>query len=124
MAGCYYLARLTDKIRLEFLGQLSDEYRPYLFHKHGADTQFLNFFGLSKEEVIAAVKSSNNDDAQMAAWFEKRTGLDDAKRTSWNQFSENLGKEGYPMVRSLTWAKAHFLPQCTDPTIDTVFKAI
>ena len=57
MAGCYYLARLTDKIRLELVGQLSDDYRPYLFHRHGADTQFMNYFGLAKEEIEALQES-------------------------------------------------------------------
>ena len=124
LAGCYYLARLTDKIRLEFLGQLSEDYRPYLFHKHGADSQFLKYFDLTKEEMTEGVKLSNNNDAQMAAWFEKRTNLDDAKRISWNEFSVNLGKDGHPMAKALIWAKENFLPRCSDPTIDTVFKAI
>ena len=124
LAGCHYLARLTDKIRLELLGQLSDDYRPYLFHKHGADTQFMNYFGLTKEEIIEAVKSSANDDAQMAAWFEQRTSLDDGKRNSWNELAQNLGKQGYPMFKTLAWAKQNLLPHCPDPNIDTVFKAI
>jgi hypothetical protein len=124
MAGCYYLARLTDKIRLEFLGQLSDDYRPYLFHKHGADSQFLKFFGMTQEEMIEAVRLSNDDDSQMAKWFVQRTNLDDARRTSWNEFSVNLGKEGHPMAKTLIWAKQNLLPHCSDPTIDTVFKAI
>ena len=124
MAGCYYLARLTDKIRLELLGKLSNEYRPFLFHKHGADTQFLKFFGLTKEEIIEAVKLSNNDDGQMAVWFEKRTQLDDSKRAGWNDFSVLLGKQGHPMEKALVWAKQNFLPHCSDPTIDSVFKAI
>ena len=122
MAGCYYLARLTDKIRLETFGQLSEEYRPYLFHKHGADRQFLSFFGLTQEEIIDAVKSSNNDDMVMTTWFEQRTNQE--KRDDWNVFSLNLGREGHPMARSLIWAKENFLPRCTDPQIDTVFKAI
>src|SRR4051812_24056869 len=92
LAGCYYLARFTDKIRLELIGQLSDEYRPYLFHKYGADTQFTNYFGLNRDEMIEAVKTSNNDDAIMAAWFEQRTSLDDVKRKSWNEFALNMGK--------------------------------
>jgi hypothetical protein len=124
LAGCYYLARLTDKIRLELQGQLSEDYRPYLFHKHGADTQFIQYFGLTKEQVIDAVKSSNNDDLVMGGWFEQSAGLDEEKRNKWNEFSVNLGKEGHPMARSLAWAKQNFVPHCSDPAIDTVFKAI
>ena len=124
MAGCYYLGRLTDKIRLELAGQLSEDYRPYLFHRHGADTQFMNYFGLTKEELIEAVRSSDNDDAKMAAWFEQRPGLDEEKRKSWNEVAVNLGKQGYPMFKTLIWAKQNLLPHCPDPSIDTVFKAI
>ena len=124
LAGCYYLARLTDKIRLELLGQLSQDYRPYLFHRHGADTQFMNYFGLNKEEIVESVKASNNDDARMAAWFEQRTGLDEGKRNSWNGVAVNLGRQGYPMAKTLIWAKLNLLPHCSDPNIDTVFKAI
>src|SRR5881296_615919 len=124
LAGCYYLARLTDKIRLELVGQLSEDYRPYLFHRHGADTQFMNYFGLAKEEIVEAVKASNNDDTGMAAWFVQRTGLDEQKLNTWNELAVNLGKQGHPMAKTLIWAKENLLPHCTDPNIDTVFKAI
>src|SRR5438552_17003577 len=93
LAGCYYLARLTDKIRLELLGQLSEDYRPYLFHRHGADTQFLNYFGLTKEEMVEAVKASGNDDSRMEAWFEQRIGLAEEQRSKWNELAVNLGKQ-------------------------------
>ena len=124
MAGCYYLARLTDKIRLELAGQLSEDYRPYLFHRHGADTQFMNYFGLAKEEIVEAVKVSNHDDALMTAWFVQRTALDETKLNTWNELAVNLGKQGHPMAKTLIWAKENLLPHCTDPNIDTVFKAI
>ena len=124
LAGCYYLARLTDKIRLDLLGQLSEDYRPYLFHRHGADTQFMNYFGLVQEEIIEAVKLSHNNDATMAAWFEKRTGVTEEKRNHWNELAVNLGKQGFPMAKTLIWAKENLLPRCSDPNIDTVFKAI
>ena len=124
VAGCYYLGRLTDKIRLELAGQLSEDYRPYLFHRHGADTKFMIYFGLAKEEIVEAVKASDSDDARMAAWFVQRTGLDEQKLNTWNELAVNLGKQGYPMAKTLVWAKENLLPRCTDPTIDTVFKAI
>src|ERR1043166_6619947 len=91
LAGGFYLGGFTDKIRLDLLGELSNDYKPYLFHKHGADTQFMNFFGLCKEDMIEGVKASNDDDAQMAKWFEAKTNLTDEKREAWNAFSVNLG---------------------------------
>jgi len=124
LAGCYYLARLTHKIRLELAGQLSEDYRPYLFHRHGTDTQLLRYFNLTQEELIDAVRTSNNDDSVVASWFEQRTGLDEQKRNHWNELAVNLGKPGFPMAKTLLWAKENLLPHCSDPTIDTVFKAI
>src|SRR5437879_2223331 len=124
LAGCYYLARLTHKIRLELAGQLSEDYRPYLFHRHGEDSQLRRFFNLTKEELIEAVRPSNNDDNLVASWLEQRTGLDEEKPNTWNALAVNLGKPGYPMAKTLVWAKENLLPRCSDPTIDTVFKAI
>ena len=124
LAGCYYLARLADKIRLELLGQLSEDYRPYLFHPHGADTRFIKFFALEKEELIEAVKASNQNDSVLGNWFGQRTALDEEKRNRWNELAVNLGKSGYPMFKTLIWAKENLLPKCSDPSIDTVFKAI
>ena len=123
LAGCYYLARLADKIRLELLGQLSEDYRPYLFHPHGADTRFMKFFALDKDELVEAVKSTNSD-AVLADWFTRRAALDDEKRNRWNELAVKLGKSGYPMFKTLIWAKENLLPKCSDPRIDTVFKAI
>jgi hypothetical protein len=123
LAGCYYLARFTDKIRLDLSGQLSNDYKPYLFHKHGADTQFTTFFGLTREDMLLGVQSSI-DDTTMAKWFEARTRLTDEKREAWNALAVLLGKEGHPMFKTLIWAKQNLMPQCTDPAIDTVFKAI
>ncbi len=124
LAGCYYLARFTHKIRLALAGELPEDYRPYLFHPHGVDTRFMNFFALTKEDMLEAVKASGDDDAKMAAWFEQRTGLTEERRNDWNQLALNFGKQGYPMVKTLAWAKQNLLPRCTDPNIDTVFKAI
>ena len=124
LAGCYWLARLTDKIRLNCRGQLSEDYRPYLFHRHGADTQFLMFFALTPEEVVQAVQTSENQDSRVAEWFAQRTGLNQEKQNHWNELAVNLGKSGYPMFKALIWAKQNLLPHCSDPNIDTVFKAI
>jgi len=124
ISGCYYLARLTDKVRLELLGLLPDDYRLYLFHKYGADTRFLNYFELTREELVDAVKASNNDDSRVATWFEQRTNLDDTKRKNWNDFAVNLGKQGHPMSKTFQWAREHLMRPCSDPKVDTVFKAI
>ena len=84
----------------------------------------MNYFGLAKEELVEVVKVSNHDDAIIAEWFTQKTSLDEGKRNQWNELAVNLGKQGYPMAKTLIWAKENLLPQCKDPNIDTVFKAI
>ncbi len=123
LAGCYHLARFTDKIRLHLAGALPEDYQLPLFHRRGVDGFFLNHFGLSKEELLAAVTASQND-ADVAAWFDSRIGPDDQKKSSWNEFSVNLGKPGQPMHETLAWAKKKYNSQCDDPSIDSVFLSI
>ena len=124
LAGCHHLARFTDKIRLHLEGKLPEDYQMPLFHQRGVDGFFMNHFGLTKEELLAAVKESNHDDAKVAAWFETRIGNDEQKKKSWNELSVNLGKPGQPMHETLAWAKKKYNSQCNDPSIDSVFKSI
>ena len=123
LAGCYHLARFTDKIRLHLAGDLPADYQLPLFHQHGVDGFFMNHFGLGKDELLAMVKASNND-AEVCAWFESRIGHDDRKKEDWNAFSVNLGKPGHPMNKALAWARKTYNSQCTDPSIDSVFLSI
>ena len=123
LAGCYHLARFTDKIRLHLAGALPEDYQLPLFHERGVDGFFMVHFGLSKEELLAAVKSSKND-TEVATWFESRIGHDDEKKESWDEFSVNLGKPGHPMHETLAWARKKYNSQCDDPSVDSVFKSI
>lgn len=123
LAGCYHLARITDKIRLHLAGELPTDYQLPLFHQRGVDGFFMNHFGLGKEELLAMVKASEND-ADVSTWFESRIGNDDQKKNSWNEFSVNLGRPGHPMHETLAWAKKKYNSQCTDPTVDSVFLSI
>ena len=124
LADCYHLGRITDKIRLHLAGTLPPDYQAPLFHERGVDGFFMRHFGLSKEELLAAVQESKGDDAKMAAWFESRIGSDEQVKTSWNELSVNLGKPGQPMHETLTWAKKKWGFKCDDATIDSVFKTI
>ena len=79
LTGCYHLARFTNKIRLHLAGELPADYQLPLFHPRGVDGFFMSHFGLSQEELVAAVKSSTND-AELVAWFEPRIGNDPQKK--------------------------------------------
>src|SRR5712691_5145313 len=124
LAGCYHLARLTDKIRLHLAGNLPEDSQMPLFHERGVDGFFMRHFGLSKEELLQAVTESNHNDNKVAAWFEARIGNDEQKKKSWNELSVNLGKPGQPMHETLEWAKKKYNYPSDDPSLDRVFKAI
>jgi hypothetical protein len=123
LAGCYHLARFTDKIRLHLAGELPADYQLPFFHPRGVDGFFMKHFGLTQEELLAVVKAAQND-ADVAAWFDPRVGNDDQKKQDWNEFSVNLGKPDHPMRETLAWAKKKYNAQCDDPAIDSVFKTI
>lgn len=124
LADCCHLARFTDKIRLHLAGNLPEDYQMPLFHRRGVDGFFMNHFGLTKEELLAAVKESNYDDAKVATWFETRIGHDGQKKKNWNEFSVSLGKPNQPMHETLAWAKKKYGFQGDDPNLDSVFKTI
>ena len=124
LAGCLHFARFTDKIRLHLAGQLPEDYQRPLFHPRGVDGFFMAHFGLSKEELLAAVQTSNHDDAEMAAWFESRIGHDEQKKKDWNELAANLGKPGQPMHETLAWAKKKWNFPADAPDLDSVFKSI
>lgn len=124
LAGCNHFARITDKIRLHLAGTLPPDYQMPLFHERGVDGFFMCHFGLTKEELLAAVQVSNGDDTKMAAWFESRIDSNEQAKAAWNEFSENLGKPGQPMHETLAWAKKKWGFKSDDPNIDSVFKTI
>ena len=124
LAGCHHLARFTDKIRLHLEGKLPEDYQMPLFHERGVDGFFMRHFGLTKEELLAAVKEFSHDDAKVAAWFETRIGNDEQKKKSWNELSVNLGKPGQPMHETLAWAKKKYGFPSDGPDLDSVFKSI
>ena len=124
LAGCYHLARITDKIRLHLAEALPADYQMPLFHPRGLDGFFIDHFGLTKEELLEMVSASAQDDAKVAAWFDQRINHDEQKKKSWNELSVKLGKPGQPMYETLEWARKKYNSTCTDASIDSTFKLI
>ena len=123
LAGVYHLAQITDKIRLYLEGTSPEDYQLPLFHQRGVDGFYMAHFGLSKKDLLPAVKAASTD-AEVAAWFEPRIGNDNQKKESWIEFTVNLGKPGHPMHETLAWARKKYNSQCDDPSIDSVFSSI
>lgn len=87
------------------------------------DGQFLKHFNLLKEEIIEAVRNSENSDVKLAHWFNQRIDADTELKESWNTLAVNLGKKGFPKAWVFVLAK-RFLYKCKDPSINTAFDAI
>ena len=124
LAGCYHLARFTDKIRLHIAGELPPSYKRAFCSRLGVDGQFLKHFGLKKGEIIEAVAASEGEDARVEEWFNRRIRNNVEVKESWNDLAENLGKQGYPMSWIFALSKRTIYKGCKDPAIDTCFKVM
>ena len=123
LAGCIWLARLTDKVRLHRLGKLPDGYTPFLGHPRGVDGHFLRHFGLSRRDLDAI--ASAGDDRGVEQWFLSHPNASKDRIESWNQLAPNLGRAGYPSVAELQYVIDHVLaPDARGSEISTLFDAI
>jgi hypothetical protein len=125
LAGCMWLPRFIDKTRHHLAGTLDPDFvRPFC-HPLATDGAFFGHFGLTKEEILAAVRDSAGDDAVVAAWFTHRPQSTPERIAAWNELAPNLGKEGFPVRRGFLWALHHYYGHATpDPRVVSVFTAI
>ena len=93
-----WLPRIIAKARLLQSGALPSEYGDRFCHPTGVDAQFLNFFGLEKEDILSA--SRRNDD-EVGTWFRELTAHRPSMVSEWNHLAENLGRPGFPMSERL-----------------------
>ena len=124
LAGCMWLARLTEKIRLKLGGNLDDDFQMPFCHPRATDGLFLAHFALSKEEIISAVEASGDDDGKVAAWFLARGADMPQKIVAWNDQAPNLGRPGFPGVGIFAFAKRRVYKGPSDARIDSIFLAI
>lgn len=107
LAGCGWLARLTDKTRLMRLGELPPDYLMLLGHHRGIDGRFLQHFGLNKNTALEAI-SNQPDDNGVELWFRSQPGVSESSIESWNGLAPNLGRLGWPGERELAIAIKRF----------------
>lgn len=123
LAGCCWLPRIVAKARALQAGELPADYAARFANPVAVDGHFLYFFGLTKEELLAAVARCSTD-PELAAWFCARPGTDAARIEEWNRFAENLGQPGHPMAdrfaASLKTIYSHFDPK----TVHSIFDLI
>lgn len=124
LAGCVWLARLTDKIRLHHAGKLPDDYAPFLGHPRGVDGHFLRHFGLSQDATFEAIVTAG-DDSGVERWFLSHPNSFLAEIESWNILAPNLGRAGFPMITELQFMISRVLePEARTTAVSTIFDAI
>lgn len=116
-----WLPRIITKARLLESGTLPSEYEARFCHSTGVDAQFLKFFGLEKEEILAV---SRQEDDQVASWFFGITSEHPSMISEWNHLAENLGRPGFPMAERLPVALSTTYNHLDPATISSVFEAI
>lgn len=98
LAGCVWLPRIIAKARQLQAGTLPSDYVSRFGHPGGIDGQFLAFFELKLEDVLAA---SAGTDEQVVAWFASVPGNTPARLAEWNHTAVNLGRPGFPLAGRL-----------------------
>jgi hypothetical protein len=91
------------KARLLAAGALPPDYSARFCHPGGTDGQFLSFFLLDRESIVAA---SVRSDDQIAAWFAGLPSAPSSRIEEWNHLAVNLGRPGFPLAERLPLALA------------------
>jgi catechol 2,3-dioxygenase-like lactoylglutathione lyase family enzyme len=124
LAGCIWLARLTDKIRLANDGKLPPDYRAFLGHRRGVDGHFLRHFELDKKAVLEAIKN-HLDDSDVEQWFLQQPTVNQSRIKIWNELAPNLGRRGWPCEQELAIAIERFYRVSDgDTPVETLFELI
>ncbi|MEY3898435.1 MAG: hypothetical protein RLZZ214_3957 [Verrucomicrobiota bacterium] len=124
LAGCVWLARLTDKIRLHHAGKLPADFAPFLGHPRGVDGHFLRHFGLALDSTAEAIIAAR-DDSEVERWFLSHPNAFQIEIESWNILAPNLGRTGYPATAELQLVIDRYMePEARVPGISTIFDAI
>lgn len=121
LAGCVWLPRILAKARLLQRGALEPEYVGRFCHPTGTDGQFLGFFQLTKEELLAVCDSS---DEAVAAWFTSLASAGGSRIAEWNHIAINLGRPGFPMAERLPVALATTYRHLAGRHFETVFEVL
>ena len=121
LADCMWLPRLIAKARHLRAGTLPAEYALRFCHPTGVDAQFLAFFQIKPELIMAAAARSEQD---VAAWFTWLSTVNPVRIAAWNELAVNLGRPGFPLADRLPVAKLTTYQHIDSTGLDTVFELI
>ena len=124
LAGCIWLARLTDKLRLMNQDMLPPDYLMLLGHSRGIDGHFLRHFDLDRKVAIEAIGNQADDD-HVAQWFLAQPAVSQESILRWNDLAPNLGRKGWPGEPELAIAIERFYGGSVGQSpVDTLFDLI
>lgn len=121
MAGCMWLPRIIAKARLLQADMLPDDYMLRFCAATGVDGQFLTFFGLSRQDVLAMAPQTNS---KVLAWFKTLPTAKPSRIKKWNVLAESLGRPGMPMADRLEYAKNTVYKDLDTSNVETIFQMI
>jgi hypothetical protein len=121
LAGCIWLPRLLAKARLFKAGKLEPDYATRFCHPSGVDGQFMKFFGVSKEDLLAIC---DRNGPQIVDWLRLLPSAAPSRIEEWNRVAVNLGKPGFPMAERLPIALATSYKHLAGLKLETVFEVL
>lgn len=119
LAGCCWLPRLLAKARLLQNGRLAPEYAARFCHPTGVDGQFLIYFLLTHEEIMAMAALP---DSEAASWFHSRYTSE--RIHEWNRIAVNIGRPGYPLAERFPVALATTYKHIDSRGMTTIFEVL
>lgn len=123
LAGCCWLPRLTAKTRGYLKGEMTLSYRVAFGSRIGVDGYFFRHFGLTRAQVIAAVRAASSD-AAVAQWFLRRPGVTAQSVAAWNELAPRLGAKGNPGYLTRLTVKWILYPALLFRPVGSIFEMI
>lgn len=121
LANCVWLPRIVAKARLLQRGELPPDYAARFCHPGGVDGQFMAYFELGRDELVAAAVLS---DEAVGQWFLTRPAGGAHRIAAWNEIALNLGRPGYPLADRLPVAKTTTYRHLDTSQLNTVFEVL
>jgi hypothetical protein len=121
MAGCIWLARIIAKARMIESGELPQEYAVRFCGAGGVDSNFIDFFALTREDIVAAARLP---DTELEAWFLARPQSNAAKVAEWNAEAVLIGRPGHRMAERFPVARETTYKHIDSSGMTTVFELI
>ena len=123
LAGCCWLPRLTAKTRGYLRGEMPLSYRLAFGSRIGVDGYFFRHFQLTRAQVIAAVRTSADDEA-LAHWFIELPAVTAESIAAWNEIAPKLCLKGHPGFTARQCVKWVFYPKSVSSPVSSIFEAI